>query len=806
MFTRSMLRAVALATSCLVPVGAYAADDFAVDETTAPAAVVIPEAGSTYFGGSVGVGFGGAGGHYLGEAGRYNGVNTPGFNTGITEFDLKGGSTWSSGDTRYYSFTGSNLIFQTGKFTAPGLNSNSNWATSINNSLFNDGSVAVKIGDQGTWGFGASYDAITYTGNAISSLYTVNGGIGTLNPGLTPWGGATFTRAGTPTTYTVPTLTATNGMQVVQTGTRRDIFATDFKYLLDNWTFSGAFRHEIKNGSMEESIDTANGGTAFQLPVDYDTDRYDLIAAYNTRGVQALLQYTYTKFTDNIAYVNLPYQVSNATVPFQKSAAYSLPPSSDAHYLTVQLSDRNLIPKTTLNLNARYGWELQNAPTPPNTGDPNPTGASGASSLNGSLVGTTLPSPDITAQVYQVKASASSRPMKNVDTRIFYGLDGRSVTLNQYAVTGSGSGSDSSLGGTNYIVPQQWLKQNFGGDVGYKILPEYDTKITAGYRMDTVQRSNAQVGHSWTNTGNIAISSELGSQIDGKLSFEYADRSGTLSYLTPWENLGNSPSGQTYSGAYYQAPMTSEAVTARVDYTPLETMSASFFLQFKNENYNYPAATAVGNATATSIPVTGSGQGVKQDYALTLGPDFNYRPTKSINLHAFYTFETLFYNNTGQGACSTVAQAVTAACTGTAGFFRNNQTSNTHTVGVSGEWQVNDKLKLRGDYTVSYGSVMFSEFNGVFVTNPTAAYQNVVNYPDINSLMNTFKVSAVYNVMPNVDLVGMATYTSYHNNDWNDTANPIQGAGTTSISILTPGYAAPKYTVLAGMAAIKLKF
>ena len=65
---------------------------------------------------------------------------------------------------------------------------------------------------------------------------------------------------------------------------------------------------------------------------------------------------------------------------------------------------------------------------------------------------------------------------------------------------------------------------------------------------------------------------------------------------------------------------------------------------------------------------------------------------------------------------------------------------------------------------------------------------------------------ATYNLLPNVDLVGMASYTGFHNNDWADTANPIQGAGTSSVSILTPGYTAPKYTVYAAMAAIKLKF
>ena len=57
----------------------------------------------------------------------------------------------------------------------------------------------------------------------------------------------------------------------------------------------------------------------------------------------------------------------------------------------------------------------------------------------------------------------------------------------------------------------------------------------------------------------------------------------------------------------------------------------------------------------------------------------------------------------------------TGACLGSAGYFQNKHTSSTHTVGISGEWQVNEKLKLKGEYTVSYGTVMFGEFNGVFV-------------------------------------------------------------------------------------------
>ncbi len=473
----------------------------------------------------------------------------------------------------------------------------------------------------------------------------------------------------------------------------------------------------------------------------------------------------------------------------------------------------NAIPNTRINLNARVGVEKQDDTFPPNTADPGAAGLVGATpflNLNSAVQGTgPYGSPDITATVYQIKLSASSHPIPNTDINAFYGVDGRNVNLNNYAVYGSGTGSDSSPGSAApyaFVVPQDWLKQNFGIDATYKLFPAYNTRLTVGYLANVTDRSNAQVGSSFTNTATIAVLSDLGPQVNGKLAFDYIDRSGNLSYLTPWLNLDGPNAGPTYSGAYYQAPMTSERVTLRADYQPLDTLAADFFVQFKNENYTYPGAFnyTAPNGSVTVAPLTGVGTGVKQDYALSLGPDINWHPSKNLNLHAFYTYELLFFNNLGNGACATTSS--TAACLGSAGYYQNKYTSATNTFGVSGEWQINPKLKLKGDYTVSYGSVMFAEFNGVFVSNPTASYQNVTNYPDVNSLMNSVRLTATYEVVPNVDLILMGAYTSFHNTDWNDTANAIQTAGAATVSILTPGYAAPNYGIGMVMGGVKIKF
>ena len=49
---------------------------------------------------------------------------------------------------------------------------------------------------------------------------------------------------------------------------------------------------------------------AFALPVDYDTDRYDVSASYATPQLQAQFAYFLSNFTDNNTGVFLPYPVS----------------------------------------------------------------------------------------------------------------------------------------------------------------------------------------------------------------------------------------------------------------------------------------------------------------------------------------------------------------------------------------------------------------------------------------------------------------------------------------------------------------
>jgi MtrB/PioB family decaheme-associated outer membrane protein len=801
---RNFCKAFLLSTVCLAPLTAFAQDQ-GVFDASAPSAQSA-EAAKQY-NNEISFGLQDVNGSNTNLYGRYNGFSTQGLNL-IGDFSLHSLRQWDSGDTNYWDLTGVNLNLQTSNDLANGFTDH-RYTNGTSNNWFPEGSLELKTGKQGTWGIRAYFNSISYTGNIIDSLYTVNGGLATMNNGLLPWGGASpaQTGKGSITAFTVATLSPY--MSQFQVGTRRDIVGGEGKYIWGDWTVTGSLRHEHKEGTMEESLRETYGGQAFTMPVDYDTDRYDLSAAYNTRTVQAVLQYTFSHFVDNNLGVSLPYPVSIAAVtsgtqtPFAETGIYATPPSTDAHYLTAMVG-YNPMPSMRINLNGRVGWELQNAPFAANTGDPGISPSTpGFANLNSLLEGTTAPSLNARATVYHGTITVSYSPLDHLDGHFFASIDGRDVSLDQYKVWIGGSSPDAAATTAVYVVPQQWLKDKIGADIGYMILPKSDTKLAVSYQFDKIDRSNAQVGHSDTSTVTVDLSSKLGPEIMSRLSYEYSNRSGVLNYGTAWGNLeGNTGSDGAPSGAYYQAPMTSNAVKFRADYSPSEILSAGIVLQYRDEAFHYPAAPTSLGLILNQV------EGIKEDSNLSIGPDLNFHPIKDFNAHLFYTYEQIFYDNRGNGACSTTAQAATAVCLGTAGFFKNDYTSSVHTVGISLERKFSSKFKASVDYTYSRGSVAFSQYNGVFVSSVTQVYQNETSYPDIDSTLHSLRMKAQYLLTSNMELSLVYAYNMFRNNDWNDLAPAVQPTtnGGSAISVLTPGYSSPNYDVSTFMAGVKIRF
>jgi hypothetical protein len=816
--------AIALATSCLTPVAAMAQDTGeqatdvaaptddaapATDEAVPPEEPFAPTTFEFTFGAQW------VDGTNTGLFGRYNGLTNEGLDL-IGGFALRHRDPTDLGGTFYYDLIGSNLLLQTGHRLAHGF-SDSRFRHSTDNDVGPESTIDLRVGNQGQWGIDAGYNAITYTGNIISSIFTVNGTTGTLNNGFPAWGGATNVPplAGPITSYTVSQLMQAE--ERFQTGTRRDIFHLNGKYIIGHWTIASGVRHEHKEGSLEQSLRLNYGGVAFTQPVDYNTDRLDVSAAYNTPALQGVLQFTYSKFSNQNLAVALPYPVSGGAVltatsgPYAKSALYSLPPDNSALYLTGMLG-YNFAPRTRLTLNGRIGLELQDDTFPANSANPNLSNTMGNptfhwfDNLNSRNQGTVHNSPNARAFIYQGNLSIDSSLTNRLDGRLSYVFDGRHVKIDEFEVFGGGSSADAIATRGLFIVPQNWFKQTAKVEATYHFNRSHNTKLMLDYALKDIHRRNAQVEHSTTHVGTVQLSSMLGRSLMGRLTYEHASRSGHLVYGRPWGYLeaGEPEEFGTPSGAYYQAPMTSDSVNLRMDFIPAGKVNAGLFFRYANERFHYPSIPTTG-LPAGDWNLVGRGMGIVRDYNITVGPDVSYRPSDALNFHVFYTYERIFFDNRGNGAC---AELNTGNCAGSAGYFQNKYTSDVHTAGLSSEWQPTPKLRLAADYTMSFGSVMFGQFNGVMVPVQTISYQNVINYPDINSRLYDLNLTADYQITPNIEWALLFRYSKFHNNDWNDFAAPVQPTldGGNTIAILTPGYPPPKYNVTIFGTAVKVRF
>ena len=788
--------ALALSTSCLVAPAALAQ---ATDAPTIPAALLQPVDVNEFTIGTQWVG-----GHNVGQYGRYNGNTYGGFDITLG-FDVLHRAAPDAAKPTYFSFSGANLDIQTGSHLTRTFRDGSYTSDTVNKYGPN-AELNLAFGVQGEWGVAASYNAISTTGNIISSLWTMTGTTGNANS-LLPMGGASNNplTKGSVTAYTVATLSP--NFKQFETGTRRDQLDLSGKYELDEWTFASHVQHEHKQGNLEESIRQTWGGMAFQLPVDFDTDRFDVSASYVDPDYQALIQYSYSKFTDNNVGAVLPYMVSISALsassgPYAQRSLYSTPPSNSAHYLTVMFNDK-LAPHTRFNFNGRVGLELQDSTFPANSADPNLSSTLGNptyawwANLNSLNQGTGVTSLDGKAWVYQANVSFSTELATHLDARIAYNLDGRDVSYGAYKVYFGGASLDANANSFAYAVPQSWVKQTGTAELTYLVLPETSTKIQATYAFNNTNRTNAQVEHSQTNTLGLNISSMIGKDILTRLSWEHSNRAGALHYGIAWGNLeaGAPEEEGTPSGAYYQAPMVSDAVSIRADYAAEGDLTGGIFVKYADNRYHYPAVESAATPTNSGEwSLTGFGQGIKNSTTISMGPDVNYRVSNALQLHAYYTYERIYYDNTGNGAC---AESTTGTCLGTAGYFQNKYTSAMHTAGISSDYKLTDKLKLSGEYNFSVGSVLFGQYNGVAVTTITQSYQNVTNYPDIDSTMHDLRVTAIYQLTDNVEAGLLYRYSMFNNNDWQYIPQAVIPTlnGGNAISIVNAGYGPPNYNV-----------
>lgn len=832
MTAQRAIKAALLAGVCLLPftAGAWADDNFDIGATPAgaTAAAPLPPANDV----SVGVG-GVVGVNNRNEAtvpfGRYNGVTDsgPGF---VSNLNLNNRDAWDSGGTYFSSGYIHDLDYGFGRLLAP------------------ETSAGYAVGQQGQWSLNAFYDAMTYEASQnFTSILTPSGALvpqmqkffqnnnyfvtgATSFPTSPSTGspGAPFVETAANASHCPPHTVTTacvasaktgslftgpvvgSGMESsFDVGTRRDLFGAGGKYQLGNWLFTAKVSDEHKEGTLEQTMTTGgsnSGMVAFPMPVNYDTENYNVSAAYNTKLLQAKLSYNFSNFIDhnstgyqfegwNFVVINT-HQTPSTTPSFnsyEMSGVYSLPPNNQAHTISGEVG-YNIDSTTRLNATAVYSLQLQNDPFVAATDNAYITSNPGYSyllaknpaSLNGAV------------NTYFANLALTSRPMSALNVKASYTVDAREpMTAAQWIYgdptdTAAANPNVTGNAGTSLkyreAVPESWVKQTLVLEAGYKVLP--DTRVTLNYTLRDAERENAITHHTLDNEGSIKVNQTITNELMASLRYLHADRSASAPDFSLWNTQINSDCGSNLSTAtlgcqqvpFYEAARTEDAVEASLMGDPVKDLSTALIAKFTNNDYHNQNALYVDNSVVTSDPSVG----INRDYSISVGPNASYKFSKDIETHLYYSFIRTYRSMRALNNGSSVT---------TAGDweYSENSTYDIHTAGIGGTWQANEKLKFGADYIFSYGSQAFIQAGSWTASEGTDAAGD----PRLTtkSADNQFRIHASYNVTDKCELYLGYQFDSLDMSDWALT-------GATVGQVLT-GDVPAKYNVSTILAAVK---
>ncbi|MCK5668451.1 MAG: MtrB/PioB family outer membrane beta-barrel protein, partial [Gammaproteobacteria bacterium] len=210
--------------------------------------------------------------------GEYNGLEDDGA-FAIDNMVFRKNAVIDDADNTHWEFSGTNL----------GLD---------NRNIFMEYSHDGTYGDYGNnsdYSIFFEYDQIPH--NQFEDGMTPFNGAGTTNQTLPAgWVGAGNTAG---MTQLIPSL------KTVELETERQRFGGGFEWSpLDHWTLKGGYRHEDKEGSdpIGAIFGTSGGnprGSIIAIPIDYDTDEFNISLAYAGMKGQVSLDYHLSLFDNN---------------------------------------------------------------------------------------------------------------------------------------------------------------------------------------------------------------------------------------------------------------------------------------------------------------------------------------------------------------------------------------------------------------------------------------------------------------------------------------------------------------------------
>ncbi len=701
--------------------------------------------------------------------GEYNGLEDDGaFAIGNMAFRKNAGI--DDADNTYWEFSGTSL----------GLD---------NRNIFMEYSHDGTYGDYGNnsdYSIFFEYDQIPH--NQFEDGMTPFNGAGTTNQTLPAgWVGAGNTAG---MTQLIPSL------KTVELETERQRFGGGFEWSpLDHWTLKGGYRHEDKEGSdpIGAIFGTSGGnprGSIIAIPIDYDTDEFNISLAYMGDKAQYSLDYHLSLFDNNDTSVFFDNPFNNcggrgwaAGACFDDGAVGQLGlfPDNEAHQLNLS-GGYNFTPKTRATATVSYSWWLQDDNFLPYS--------------NVFPTTTPLPRNDLDGEINTLFANVNlfHRVSNKLDLKARYTYDDRNNdTPRDTYVRIAGDAQNQPAPGATAGSRQNWNyeleRHKVELDGNYRFTPR--TRMSLGFEYESKDRNFSEVEDTDEYTGKIKLSSNPVDYASGWIKYSYSTRdSSTYISNQPFltghspeyiddvitndcppdppsvcpDLFENDPLLRKYHFADRDRNMFSGAVTAY----PIETLTFSLSGSYKNDDYDE------------------SQLGLQESQNSMLTLDLNYQPNDIINTYAWiskenYQYDQRGYRRTGNPPVGPTFDRTTAP--GGWDFWTTDTEDDIHTVGAGIDWNViEDKFNLKLDFTYSQASTHYDQWSGPNLTDP-------VQLPDVNTNLLNLDLTGDYKIKENMTARFRYMYENMDTDDFT-----LDGVDVDTLSnIILLGNSSPQY-------------
>ena len=644
------------------------------------------------------------------------------------------------------------------------------WDADADVTGFDTRSFHGRVGEQGKWRFGGSYDAFAraYTERAYTPFDGVGG-----------------------TTLTLPLNWVASSSSAGFATLNRNLKAAKLRV---GWeTVAGDFvltpypryevrihtRYRARDGLRAQSLPFGQDGDSavgvfFPQRVDYRSSEIAGSIGYADRRLQWSIGYTFSAFSDQIDATKVSDPFRSLGPPGPAGAAggypnavgqYGSPPDSSAHQVLGTLG-YSITPTTRFTARASYIVQNQNDPFLPYTANPLLAAATPLprTSLQGSIRKT------------NIALGLTAQPLSHLDLSARYTFDDRDnrspMDVYNYVANDVQNQFPLVPGASRYIrlnLPHSFTFHNAKLEAKYRLMPQ--VSLVLGYDGDFQYRTNQQVDY----TAEHALRAKLLGTFEngsGWISYRYASRTGSAyNDALPW-NLSHT---QAYLNAsrnnqsiefpqmrkYHLADRDRQEVKAGTTFDVTQAIALNFS----------------GGYNVTTYP--DSAVGLTKSKSLVLDADASYALENNVTASAFYTFERALSRQTdyllGNGNLTNPLQ-----------YWQAGNRDTTHTLGVRADWRVvPGKYKLGVNYDLSLGG-MRADFDA----NTFVVYTVTAPLPDTREITHNFGVKAEYAVRVDTTVKIGYNFQRHVSRDWQYDLSITPVAQVLGSGILPPRYTA----------------